>query len=257
MVNKLEHIARKAGKEILKWYDVEASYEQKSDNSPLTKADLASHRSICKDLAELTPEIPVLSEESEVKEVTTDTYWLVDPLDGTKEFIKKTGEFTVNIALMKHGQPHIAVIYAPVPDLLYHAEIGSKAYKIESGKKIEIRCRITPEKNPVLVASKDHAGLKVKQLKELLNTEALQSIGSSFKFMLIAEGKADYYLRDKPTMEWDIAAAHCILKVAGGEVYQMNGDIMLYQKPNLRNPAFFAIGDTSSNHKQLLMELGY
>ncbi len=257
MISQLEHIARKAGKEILKWYDVEATYEQKSDDSPLTKADMASHHSICKDLASLTPEIPVLSEESADKTVTTDTYWLVDPLDGTKEFIKKTGEFTVNIALMKDGHPHLAVIYAPVPDLVYHAEIGSKAYKIESGHKTEIRCRKNPGKNPVLVASKDHAGPKVMQLKELLDTEALQSMGSSFKFMLIAEGKADFYLRDKPTMEWDIAAAHCILKVAGGDVYQMNGDVMRYQKPDLRNPAFFAIGDTTTKHKQLLQKLGY
>lgn len=257
MLKQLQQIAKEAGIKTLKFYKTGTEVTSKSDDSPLTKADMAAHYHIVNELAKLTPEIPVLSEESVDKNINSNIYWLVDPLDGTKEFIKGTGEFTVNIALMKNGNPVMAVIYAPALEITYAAEIGGKAYKSDSSGTSEIQTRKLDSQIVSIVASKDHAGPKVDVLKTHLKTDNLQSMGSSFKFMLIAEGKADLYLRDKPTMEWDIAAAHCILKVAGGEIYQTDGQVMPYQKTELRNPGFLAVGDKNIDHRELLEKTGY
>ncbi len=252
--------ALKAGKEILSIYDDPASdfeIEQKADHSPLTLADRKSNQ-IIMDYLNTTP-YPVISEEN--KEVDFDirrhwpVVWIVDPLDGTKEFIKRNGEFTVNIALVEEGVPTLGVIYIPVKQVLYYGTPTGGAYRIDNlaftpeirFEELEKRAVALPEKreNPayIVVASRSHTTPEteafIQQLRQTHEHVELTSIGSSIKICLVAEGKADIYPRFAPTMEWDTAAGHAITKAAGKEVYQTNGKTPLrYNKENLLNPWF-------------------
>lgn len=247
MTPSLLDIARGAGARILEFYGREAGVEAKADDSPLTLADKASHEFIVARLAELTPEIPVISEESAAEDFAVRSswtrFWLVDPLDGTKEFLKQTGEFTVNIGLVESGVPTVGVVYAPAIDLFYWTD-GTSAWKrSRNADSVRIDAGRYDGGRPVLVASRDHAGPEVKALVERHPGAEFRSMGSSLKFCLVAEGAADVYLRDVPTMEWDTAAAHAVLRAAGATLRQADGLPLAYNKPELRNPAIVTLRD--------------
>jgi 3'(2'), 5'-bisphosphate nucleotidase len=248
-------IAEQAGRRILSFYRRPGAVEQKADSSPLTQADRAAHELILHELRRLTPEIPVLSEESPEEEIagrrSWTRFWLVDPLDGTKEFLKQTGEFTVNLALIEEGAPVLGVVHVPVRGLTYYAGRGRGAYcslPPEEPRRIQVR-RADPARLGV-VASRDHAGPLVRALLERLPGAHTLSMGSSLKFCLVAEGGADLYLRDLPTMEWDTAAAQCIVEEAGGEVTDLAGHRLRYNKPILQNPPILTVGDRKLDWKR-------
>jgi 3'(2'), 5'-bisphosphate nucleotidase len=240
-------IARNAGKAIMEVYKQDFDVEQKDDGSPLTRADLAAHNIICEALQKLTPELPILSEES--REIAWkerrkwQTYWLVDPLDGTKEFVSKNGEFTVNIALVTGNRPVLGVVYAPVYEILYTGCDGRAATKTgKDGKTVDISVRQYSGKKPTVVASRSHRGEALEQLLERINQKhgeaEILSMGSSFKLCLVAEGKADLYPRLGLTSEWDTAAAHAVVNAAGGQVIKLTGENLQYNKEDLLNPWF-------------------
>lgn len=249
MIKNVISIAEQAAKAILDVYG-KRDYEtfEKSDQSPVTEADLAANRVIVEGLSKLDSSIPILSEESEDIPWSTrkawDKYWLVDPLDGTKEFIKGNGEFTVNIALIEHNQPTIGVVYVPVKGVCYFAEKNRAWVKKESQIQ-EIHTSKKVENQPwrVLGSRSSYSHLNDKFI-DSLGEHTLISAGSSLKFCLIAEGLADIYPRYVPTSEWDTAAAHCILKAAGGEVLNAKTlePLSYNQKASYLNDFFIAIG---------------
>ncbi|MBA4158607.1 MAG: 3'(2'),5'-bisphosphate nucleotidase CysQ [Gemmatimonadetes bacterium] len=248
LLDGAREIAAQAGRRILTFYRQDAQVEQKADASPLTLADRAAHELIRRELRRLTPEIPLLSEESEAAEVehrrSWRRFWLVDPLDGTKEFIKQTGEFTVNLALIEEGAPVLGVVHVPATGVSYFARQGQGAYRTgEGGEPQRIRPRRADPARLAVVASRDHAGPLVKALLERLPGATTLSMGSALKFCLVAEGKADLYLRDLPTMEWDTAAAQCVVEEAGGSVTDLEGQRLLYNRPSMQNPPIITVGD--------------
>ena len=245
-IEKIIAIAIAAGKEILAIYQKDDfGTREKSDHSPLTEADVASHKLITQQLQKLTPNIPVLSEESAVipwaVRKTWHRYWLIDPLDGTKEFIKRNGEFTVNIALIDNHESVLGVVHAPVLDTTWAGEKEGLAIKIQAGeqKKIKVIHHVTGKPWKV-VGSRTHAGDSLKTFLANLGSYELISMGSSIKLCLVAEGKADIYPRLGPTSEWDTAAAHAVVNAAGGEVViAESGQSLLYNtKDSLLNPHF-------------------
>lgn len=253
-------IAYQAGDRILQIYDDEQFIiEHKDDRTPLTQADLAAHKSIVAGLSSLAPDVPVLSEES--AGVPYDTrrqwhrYWLVDPLDGTKEFIKRNGEFTVNIALIDGDEPVLGVIVVPVTGLCYYASRGHGAWKKSAGGTAErIRVRAVDQDNIMIVGSRSHGSERMQQFRENLGEHDLMSMGSSLKFCLVAEGQADIYPRLGLTSEWDTAAAQCIVEEAGGQVIDVNtNDRLRYNcKDSLLNPEFLVIADASHDWQRYL-----
>lgn len=245
LLPRIVSLARKAGEEIMAVYnspEVEVSY--KDDLSPLTQADLASHHAIVQGLEQLTPELPVLSEESECipyeERLAWEYFWLVDPLDGTKEFLRHSDEFTVNIALIHNATPILGVVYAPAIDKMYFGAGGVGAFRADGDESIRIQAQ--PARNGTLrvVASRFHRAENetYEQFTGGVANYELVSMGSSLKFCLIAEGSADVYPRTGPTMEWDTAAAQCIVQEAGGSVTDLAGNPLLYNKPILINPGF-------------------
>ena len=245
-INKVVDIARTAGNKILEIYNRESSeHHLKADNSPLTEADILSNNLITQQLKKLTPNIPILSEESASiswqERKTWQYYWLIDPLDGTKEFIKKNGEFTVNIALINNHKPVLGVVYAPVLDETWLGEKSKPAKKITNGNEVNIEVIPMSKSSPVrVVGSRSHAGDSLKEFLSELNEYKLISMGSSIKLCLVAEGKADIYPRFGPTSEWDTAAAHAIVNASGGEVINANTKLELKYntKDSLLNPFF-------------------
>lgn len=242
-------IAVDAGAAILDIYKNCEGIEiiKKADDSPLTAADQASNAVICKGLEQLPLQYPIISEEN--KAVTYelrkeyDFYWLVDPLDGTKEFIKRNGEFTVNIALIHQGKVVMGVVYAPVLDELYWASQGNGAFRKKEGETQQITASTFTMKDKEInvVCSRSHLNEETKAFIEQLDTPNLVSKGSSLKFLLLATGQAELYPRVAPTMEWDTAAAQIVLEEAGGKVLQYGTeDAVVYNKENLLNPYFVA-----------------
>lgn len=249
MLESLLCMARDAGALILGHYG-KVSATAKADQSPLTEADLASHRLIVERLERLSPGIPVISEESDpacfAMADAPEAFWLVDPLDGTKEFLKQSGEFTVNIALVRGRRPVLGVVYAPAIGLMYWAEQGKGAWKqADGGAAQAIHVRKARPDDLVFVASRDHAGPKVAEILGRFPSARSAGMGSSLKFCLVAEASADLYIRDLPTMEWDTAAAQCVLESAGGRVTELDGRPFTYGKPTLKNPGFLAVGDAT------------
>jgi len=242
-------IARRAGSEILKVYAAaEIKASAKADASPLTRADLNSHRLIVDALAALTPALPVLSEEAAgtpyAERVTWQRYWLVDPLDGTREFLARNGEFTVNIALIDAHSPALGVVHVPVTDTTYQGLPGSGAWRQRAGAAKEA-IHVEPHAAaPVrVVGSRSHRGDSLDRFLERLGPHTLKPIGSSLKFCLIAEGAADVYPRLGPTSEWDTAAAHAVVLGGGGTVVRLDGRPLEYNLgPELLNPHFVAYG---------------
>ena len=251
---KVCNIAIKAGEEILKYYTEDIHVTHKDDSSPLTKADLASNKIIMNALQQLDRTIPILSEESlvEWKERKNWTkYWLVDPLDGTKEFIKQNGEFTVNIALIENNKPILGVIFTPVKFDLYFAQKNYGSYKINSSSQLinlqeAVKIFVANQSSiKRVIGSRSHSNQTFDSWvnQNFPNSEIVQA-GSSLKFCLIAEGAADIYPRFGLTSEWDIAAGHIIVNEAGGRVNTFeNIEINYNKKEDLLNPQFYAIGN--------------
>ncbi len=247
-------IADQAGLAILKVYNEDdLGIVTKDDDSPLTRADLASHKVIVAALEELTPDWPILSEESTGISTATrrkwQRYWLVDPLDGTKEFIKRNGEFTVNIALIDNGRPILGVVQVPVSNYCYSGSELEGAFlrSVEAVEK-SIQVRLPPASPPIVVGSRSHASPRVKSYLENLGSHDLTSMGSSLKFCLVASGQADLYPRLGPTMEWDTGAAQAIVEAAGGKVMRTDNTPLDYnQRATLLNPEFLVIGDAAVN----------
>lgn len=269
LVDALVALTETAGKAILEIYGTEFDVETKSDESPLTQADLASHRAIEAGLAALTPEIPLFSEESELPpfEVRQSwaRYWLVDPLDGTKEFVNRNGEFTVNIALIEDHRPVLGVVGVPVRDQVYVGVLGQGAYRLSRAagepERIELVGRPMDETTPlVVVASRSHGGERLEQYLEtlagLFGSVDRTPVGSSLKLCILAEGAADFYPRLGPTSEWDIAAAHAVLAAAGGDVWAADGSALTYNaKESVLNPEFFAASDGAFPWRDKLPEV--
>jgi len=243
----VREIAHAAGRRILDVYEREFKVEHKEDRSPLTEADRVAHEIITTQLEVLTPDIPVLSEESAAVNYDTRAgwkrFWLVDPLDGTKEFINRNGEFTVNIALIEGNRPVLGVVYVPVPALTYFACAGQGAYKQRGEWAIQpTRVRRFDGGKPIVVASRSHAGKETEVFLKNIGEHDIVSMGSALKLCLVAEGAADVYPRLGPTMEWDTAAAQCVVEAAGGRVTDLNRKPLAYNTPSLLNPSFLVSG---------------
>lgn len=248
LLKKIKECCIEAGNKILTIYNQPFESLLKTDHSPVTKADLISHEFISSFLSTLDPVLPVLSEESIDKTLWDERkywkeFWLIDPLDGTKEFIKKNGEFTINIALIREGKPILGTVYAPAQKLLYFAAVGFGSFKQYDDKKLHPIKVIKHSRNSKweIVASRSHLSPKLDLLLSHFKNYNLTNIGSSLKLCLVAEGKAHLYPRLSPTSEWDTAAAHCIVEQAGGFVVNLNLDPLRYnQKNSLLNPYFLA-----------------
>lgn len=253
LLSEVTSIASRAGEEIMKIYQAEDfSIQSKSDDSPLTAADLASHHCITESLEKLQPEFPILSEESgEIpfnERQQWETYWLIDPLDGTKEFIKRNGQFTVNIALIHNHQPILGVVDVPAKKECYFGALQVGAFKLQGDQQQSISVRSLSEQELVVVGSRSHRTQELDDYLEKLGPHQLIPTGSSLKFCLVAEGKADLYPRIGPTCEWDTAAAQAVVESAGGSVVDTKGAPLRYnQKESLLNPYFLVFGDDSRN----------
>ena len=250
---KVTQLAKQAGAAIMEIYDRDFSVNIKADDSPLTEADLAAHHCIVDGLKKLTPEIPVLSEESATiswqERSQWNSYWLIDPLDGTKEFIKRNGEFTVNIALIVNQQPIWGVVYAPAKSLLYYGgSLQASSIKESAAGKSTIQVNHLPESAQgwKIVGSKSHQSEEFAQLVKRFEQPDIVSLGSSLKICMVAEGSADLYPRLGLTSEWDTAAAHAVLQGAGGDMYQAGSftPLRYNTKDSLLNPYFYAVGKT-------------
>ena len=250
-------LAREAGAAIMEVYAQDFDVESKADASPLTAADLASHRIICAGLTALTPEVPVLSEESAAIDWAVrrgwSRYWLVDPLDGTREFVKKNGEFTVNIALIDGGVSVLGVVYAPALDYLVHAERGVGAFVHDGAADIALMTQ-QPAPTPLRVAaSRSHLDARTASALEKMGATERIGMGSSLKFCRIAEGRIDVYPRFGPTSEWDTAAGQCVVEAAGGAVLTLDGAALRYNtKESLLNPDFIVLGDSKLSWRSWL-----
>ncbi len=251
-------LARKAGRATLKVYESSFEVSHKPDQSPLTEADIASHEIICSGLAALKPRLPILSEESYDNDYSRRSGWhdygLVDPLDGTKEFVNRNGEFTVNIALISDHRPVLGVVHVPVSDITYTGCSGAGAAR-RSAARAGQQIRVSPLPNgPVRVlGSRSHRGKSLDRFLGHLGDYEFIGVGSSIKLCMVAEGRADIYPRLGPTSEWDTAAAQCVVESAGGQVTDTEGHALRYNtRPEILNPSFLVYGDTSRDWLALL-----
>ena len=238
---------------ILEVYASSHDVEYKSDESPITRADRAAHDILATRLALLAPDIPLISEEAEAGHAFAvrrgwSECWLVDPLDGTREFISRNGEFTVNVALVQDHEPVLGVVAAPALGLTYYAARGHGAFRLQ-GEPGPVPIRVRPAASPlVVVGSRSHRGDSLDDLLARIGPHELRPMGSALKFCLVAEGSADFYPRLGPTSEWDTAAAQAVLEVAGGAVTMLDGTPLRYnRRDTLLNPHFIAYGDPGRN----------
>lgn len=250
MIGILREIAQRGADEILQVYNrsSDLAYSQKSDGSPLTEADARSHQVISSGLIEAFPTIPVLSEESQLTPWSErrlwERYFLVDPLDGTKEFLKRNGEFTINIALIEHGVPIAGVVHIPVSETVYSAEKGAGAYVSQRGTSRRISAAAVPEREACVAGSRSHAGEELSHFLAAFDAPRLVSRGSALKLCMVAEGTAHLYPRHGPTSHWDIAAGHCLIVEAGGFVCDAEGRDLRYGiSEGTLNPPFVAGAD--------------
>ena len=240
--------ARRAGAAILEHYESEFAVDRKADGSPVTAADHASEAIMLDALKTLTPDIPVVSEEQveagQIPDVSAGRFWLVDPLDGTKEFVKRNGEFAVVVGLVVDFKAVAGVIYAPVLDVLYAGAAG-RAWRETGGRHEPISARAQAPDGLVVAISRSHIGPKFESYLETLPIKGRLPCGSAIKFGLLAAGEADIYPRFGQTMEWDTAAGHAILEAAGGRVETKDGEPLVYGKPGFLNNGFIARGRAS------------
>lgn len=258
IINQVINISSIAGKAILEIYRKDLDIQIKKDFSPLTQADLVSHEIITSSLKEITPNTPILSEESIdipfTERVKWNSYWLVDPLDGTKEFINKNGEFTVNIALIKNNKPVFGVIYVPTMKTTFWGSKDFGSFELNENQELKkIESNKHPNENISFLVSRSHLGKEKGILDKVGNYEIIIA-GSSLKFCLIASGKADAYLRLGPTCEWDTAAGQAIVENAGGFVLGLNNKSLIYNKKNILNPFFF-VSSNNGVKKRILEAL--
>jgi 3'(2'), 5'-bisphosphate nucleotidase len=248
LIKPLVALARAAGDRILEVYATDFSVQSKNDESPLTLADLAAHRTIVPGLRELAPDIPIISEEGGLPPFAErgkwHRYWLIDPLDGTKEFVNRNGEFTVNIALVVNGRPVLGVVHVPVQHTTYTGCEGRGADKrIGDGRPEKIHVAAKASLPPRVVGSRSHRGASLDAFLERLGAFDMVPMGSSLKFCVVAEGGADVYPRLGPTSEWDTAAAQAVVEQAGGRVVTVDGTALAYnRKEDILNPWFVVIG---------------
>ncbi len=263
LVKQINCIARDAGQVIMQVYkEPDFDITIKKDDSPVTKADVAAHEVIQQALLQLTPDTPILSEEDAdipfEERQTWEQYWLIDPLDGTKEFIQRNGEFTVNIALIEHQKPVLGVIYIPVDKITYYAAKNLGAFKQDtSGKTERLYVRSIPvidgQKHYDIVTSRRHGLKGIERACRHMPGYAMNYYGSSLKMCMIAEGKADFCPRFAPTSEWDTAAAQILVEEAGGQLVKVNFEALAYnQKESLLNPHFLVLGDSKEDWSSLL-----
>ncbi len=254
LITSLLNIAQSGGKEILTSYKKDITVKIKKDKTPLTIADKNSNTVIIKSLSELTPNIPIISEENDIENYNIrknwHSYWLVDPLDGTRDFINQTGDFTINIALIENNRPIFGLLYAPAKNVYYYAYSGGGAFK----KKNNLINKININKNPnnIIKVLVGNYSLKSKKLQNFLNNSLdkfeVFEIGSALKFAYLAEGKYDLYPRFGTCCEWDTAAGVCILEQAGGKVLDTNGNKLFYNmQDSIISPNFFAIANKNIN----------
>ena len=248
LIKQLLAIARVAGEAIMSVYVGGAvNVQRKEDASPITEADLAAHRVLASQLMPLLPNCPVVSEEdlaSQAYRKDKGQFWLIDPLDGTKEFIARNDEFTVNIALIEEGRSVLGVVYAPAIDALYWGGAGLGAWRCVRGKTADIKVSANSAPDACrAVASKSHLNETTQSFIDRLGLVSLVQAGSSLKFCRVAEGEADIYPRLAPTCEWDTAAAQAVLEGAGGMVLDLDGQPLQYGKPDVTNPSFIATRD--------------
>lgn len=243
-------IARRAGALIMKRYEQELDVMVKSDDSPVTIADQEANDLIVEALARLTPEILIIAEESvdehqQALDLTAQPFWLVDPLDGTKEFINRNGDFTVNIALIREGTPTLGVVYLPTTQVAYLTLSSSEAVRISADDVHEpLRARPVDLDAPVVMVSRSHLSAETGEYLKRFAAPQTCARGSSLKLCLIASGDADLYPRHGRTMEWDIASGHAVLSAAGGKVITLDGAPLTYGKAGFENPHFIAAGIT-------------
>lgn len=245
LLGAVKRISEQAGQAILDIYHQGGSkVESKSDHSPLTKADLISHNIINQELKKLTPEIPILSEEGKKLEDNIDTFWCVDPLDGTKEFIKRNGQFTVNIALIKDHLPILGVVHIPVSNETFTGMKGCGAKKIKDNQSYQLLPKQQHESNqrPVFAVSRSHLNQATQNFIDYHQAKTIKA-GSSLKLTMLAEGLADAYPRFGPTSLWDMSAGHAILKETGGEIYTLDQQPLVYNITEILNPDLIAVRD--------------
>ncbi len=260
LIEPVVALAEEAGRAILEVYSTDFGVQSKADESPLTQADLASHHRIVAGLEALTPDLPIISEESGLPDFDErrgwDRYWLIDPLDGTKEFVNRNGEFTVNIALIDSNRPVLGVVHVPVRETTYVgcAGVGAEC-RDANGPARQIRVAAASSTPVRVVGSRSHRGASLDSYLDRLGEHELVPMGSSLKFCVVAEGGADLYPRLGPTSEWDTAAAQAVVEQAGGSVVTLDGKPMKYNaKADILNPHFFVIGARDRDWLALLSD---
>jgi 3'(2'), 5'-bisphosphate nucleotidase len=268
LIAPLDALVKAAGDAILEVYNQvgELNVDAKQDNSPLTEADRRAHQILVEGLTKLTPQWPVLSEESVLPEFAErkqwGTYWLVDPLDGTKEFIGRNGEFTVNVALIRDGEPVAGWVWVPVMNVLYRGiclDAQKEAVVVRDGQLSAMKTRAVSVSSLAMVASRRHGGEALegllKKIEGKFGAIQMKSMGSSLKICMVAEGEADWYPRLAPTSEWDTAAAHAVLRGAGGDIMNLQLQPLRYnQKSDILNPHFHALGDLNYGWSTLISQ---
>ena len=249
-IEKLRDIAESAGKEILEVYNSDFEVETKDDASPVTAADKRSEALITDEIKAMTDAFPIVGEEAfsdgRSPDVAGRPFWLVDPLDGTKEFIKRNGEFTVNIALVEAGRPVVGIVHAPAIEATYWGSRNGAFATFGSGEAQPIAARPAPADGLVALVSRSHRTPEVDEFLAGYTIKRAISAGSSLKFCQVAAGRADLYPRLGRTMEWDTAAGHAVLTFAGGHVRTLEGDDLRYGKVGYENPNFVATGRESN-----------
>lgn len=250
LLERLAVTAREAGARILELYEAGCGVAHKADSSPVTEADVAAEAIILAALADYAPGVPVVAEEAcaagRVPQVR-DRFFLVDPLDGTRDFVARGGEFTVNIALIENGMPTLGVVQVPVSGALYAGVVGHGAWREVEGVRTAIRVRPVPSEGPTALVSKSHFTPETTAYLDALGTASRRGVGSSLKYCLIAAGEADVSARHGPTSEWDTAAGHAVLAAAGGRMETIDGAPLAYGKPGFFNPGLVAWGDAEGD----------
>ncbi|MGI9219665.1 MAG: 3'(2'),5'-bisphosphate nucleotidase CysQ [Woeseiaceae bacterium] len=259
LVEPITELAIEAGNAILTVYATDFDVESKSDESPLTQADLASHNCIVAGLAQLTPDVPIISEEDGLPGFDVrgqwSRYWLIDPLDGTKEFVNRNGEFTVNIALIDNHRPIFGVVHVPVQEKTYIGCEGRGSELRVGGESTAIKVGAGSNQPVRIVGSRSHRGSSLDAFLDKLGEHDMVPMGSSLKFCTVAEGNADIYPRLGPTSEWDTGAAQAVVEQAGGQVLELDGKPLSYnKKEDILNPWFVVIGPTDHDWLALLAD---
>lgn len=247
LAQAIRQAALDAGAHIMRIYATDFDVDYKDDASPVTDADAGAEKIILAALEKLTPDIPIVAEEraaaGNIPDIDGGPFWLVDPLDGTREFINRNGDFTVNIALIRDGRPTVGVVFAPARGFMFVAAgPGKVTREVDGGPAQPIACRATPAEGAVVVASRSHLSSDTEEWLKTQKVQSMSPAGSSLKFCLVATGDADLYPRHGRTMEWDTAAGHAVLAAAGGSVRRTDDTDLTYGKPGFENPHFIARG---------------